>query len=259
MQHLFLLRILSFLLVVGSFSSCVTPVNSRYETAHTLGKGNFEVAGGVAQYMPRVSNEQEQISQYQVIGGRVGYGIKEDFDLKLRYEYLILPGSIEYNINFIELYSKFQFKDQTERKRGAIIQGLNTYFVSEPGKAVSVVHSMAIGAILTFDLPKYVNISSSLQTNIPLPIEYDSSNGKDGSVKDKIDRISLETGWSFDLTLGISSDFDKWELRPFAGVGVGHIRKEIPGGSTLLGDSNDITIVRAASWNYGLGFTYTFQ
>src|SRR4051812_6419016 len=76
----------SLLLILPFLSSCVSmlPVNSAYEKAGTLRKGNVEFSGHVTNYAAKQYGRVDYIERQ--VGLRAGYGITDRFDLKLRYE-----------------------------------------------------------------------------------------------------------------------------------------------------------------------------
>ena len=71
-------------LILFFFSSCVVPVNTSFERAATLGKGNFEAGGSFSHYTG--FSEGESSSLHDNLGLRAGYGISDKVDLKIRYE-----------------------------------------------------------------------------------------------------------------------------------------------------------------------------
>jgi hypothetical protein len=105
---------LSGLLISIGFISCtprLTPLNNDYETAKSLGKGNFEVLGNLTEYSP--SSNWGSI----YVGGRVGYGFSKNFDLKLRYElgdeWSVGEGATKESFkgHYIGLVPKISFSD----------------------------------------------------------------------------------------------------------------------------------------------------
>ncbi|HEU4472189.1 MAG TPA: hypothetical protein VFR58_13950 [Flavisolibacter sp.] len=71
-------------LVLLSSCASLVPVNNHFERAATLGKGNAEVSGQVSRY--RVSAYGRNDLTNSNYGLQAGYGITDNFDLKLRYE-----------------------------------------------------------------------------------------------------------------------------------------------------------------------------
>lgn len=66
------------MLLVALLSSCIAPVNLNYESASMLDKNEFEVQGGFS-YYPDI--------QYD-FHGRIGYGVNQRYNVKLRVEYI---------------------------------------------------------------------------------------------------------------------------------------------------------------------------
>jgi hypothetical protein len=65
---------------------CFAPVNNQYEKAGTLKKGNLELSGNYTRYSASGGGGTESTNNN--MGFRVGYGLSDKFDLKLRYERL---------------------------------------------------------------------------------------------------------------------------------------------------------------------------
>jgi hypothetical protein len=71
------------------FSCAFAPVNNQYEKAGTLKKGNAEFSGSYTSYSASGGGESDRLNSN--IGFRAGYGISDKFDLKVRYERLMMP------------------------------------------------------------------------------------------------------------------------------------------------------------------------
>ncbi len=69
-------------------ASCTAPVNLNYESARMMKKGEVEVQGSYSQYFEGA----EKISSN--VGGRIGFGINENYNLKMRVEIIALPQSV---------------------------------------------------------------------------------------------------------------------------------------------------------------------
>ncbi|MEN0003586.1 MAG: hypothetical protein AAF798_05560 [Bacteroidota bacterium] len=232
------------------FSSCVGPVASRYETAHTLGKGKLEIAGGIAQYEPRARSGQTRVDQYQVFGGRIGYGITDQVDAKLRYERLLLPDEFDATVNYLELYSKTRITDDESVVQYSTLQGIDFHFLKDGVEPTRTAVALSLTNMISYQADEIFEAALSMQTRYFLSFDPDlldlDFENVDLEVYRDLDRILLAAGIDLDLNLGFSTDFDRWALRPFVGMGVGYVS---PG---------EIGIYKVVSWNYGLGFSYTF-
>ena len=87
------------LLCLWLIGGCVSmaPVNSSFESAKTLGKGNVELMGSYSAYKMRyedydyVSDSYDKVSAKvnDNFGFRLGYGVSDRVDFKIRYERMI--------------------------------------------------------------------------------------------------------------------------------------------------------------------------
>ena len=82
-------------------------INSSYESARMLKKGETEILGSFDQTI--ISNDGESESTNNNIGFRVGYGISEKVNLKLRY--LRINSRDAEDFNYLTLAPKFQIKE----------------------------------------------------------------------------------------------------------------------------------------------------
>ncbi len=93
-------------LAASFFGGCVTPVNTTFENAWTLGRNNMEILGAYSRYIVTSKDRSEHINDN--FGARVGYGLSKNMDLKFRYEYLVADFEKgEYNAHYLEFYPKF--------------------------------------------------------------------------------------------------------------------------------------------------------
>jgi hypothetical protein len=96
----------SFLLLQFStclFSCAFVPVNNQYEKAGTLQKGNMELSGNFCGNSVTGGGNSEDINNN--LGFRIGYGLSDKFDLKLRYERLMPTKASEEDFNGANYFS----------------------------------------------------------------------------------------------------------------------------------------------------------
>ncbi len=174
----------------------VAPVNTSFESARTLSKGQIECMGNYSAYYYNTSSDgTENINNN--FGLRIGYGFTDKFDLKLRYEHLNPAqesNDINININYFSISPRFSLKK--DRIAGAL--GLGKYFYS-------------------------TNNESSVSSTVISPrIAFGNSSGKtfDITLTTKLDIFpdDHETLWGVNVGCGFSSDLDKWAIRPEIGV-----------------------------------------
>lgn len=100
-----------WLLAFVMLCSCgsISPVINQYEKAGTLKKGNFEFMGNFTGYS--VSGGGETAGLNNNFGFRIGYGISDKVDIKLRYERLKPSTDMDYensnSVNYFSLVPKF--------------------------------------------------------------------------------------------------------------------------------------------------------
>ena len=185
-------------------SGCVSmaPVNSGFEPARTLEKGEVEFMGNYSSYYLRAEDENEVKLTEKVnndYGFRIGLGISRKMDLKFRYERL-LPVLQE---------------DKDE------VNGLN-YFAITP-RYCFIENKLTGGLDIGAYTYTYKEDDSSDQSFLVSPrviYTYQASKKFDLTLSTKID-IFLSDGftlWGLTAGCGISSDMGKWALRPEAGI-----------------------------------------
>ena len=200
-------NILLWGLFLSLFSACVVPVNTSFESARMLKKGDIEMSGHYSHYVFKDNGESQTTNNNY--GARVGYGINNKFNVKLRYERLIAPSSestSSYGLNYIDLAPKFQLL---------------------PGK---IAGTLPIGLYFDESDTKYV-ISPKLLFTYPARDKFEAT------LAAKADIFPQDGGdvyLGFNLGLGVSSNLNRWALRPELGLMV------------KPGDSG-------VAWSYGIG------
>lgn len=200
-----ILRPFIYLLALIFIAGCFSPINSTYESARTLEKGQFEFQGSFSKYYG--NNFQDTVENLNDnLGFGVGYGISDKFDLKFRYEYFDTKTRVqffdqEYNFesyNYLELGGKFQLQ---EDKMALLIPIGVYYYEYEPGLTGSLVN-MEPRFIIT------LSGNNNFETNIipKATILY----GGDGA--------AVIPG--INLGFGISSNLDRWAIRPEFGYNI---------------------------------------
>jgi hypothetical protein len=179
----------------------MAPVNSSYESARTLNKGQVELTGNYSSYTLRTEDEYEDKGTEKVnknYGFRIGYGITPRFDLKLRYERLIpalredeeqLDGA-----NYFALTPRYAILNN--HLTAALDIGFYSYYLKEDRQS-DAMFFITPRIILTYPSKKYFDLTLNAKMDV-LP--------------------SWGTYWGLNLGCGISSDLTKWALRPEIGL-----------------------------------------
>ncbi len=180
--------------IIGSclLSSCVVPVNSFMEGARTLGEGKVELTGSYARYSVTDDGETEDANQN--LGLRLGVGLSERFDLKLRYVRLFSSFEDSPDVNYLALAPKLSLIE----KRLALSAPTGLYFASDDGESES---TFFISPRIIFSI-----VSPNDQTEL--------------SISSKVDFYFEEDAKpyiGFNLGGGFSSDLDRWAIRPEVG------------------------------------------
>lgn len=110
--------LLLFLCLYG----CIAPVNSAFESARMLNKGDFEIQGNSSVYL----NSEPYVNDFSNInnnfGGALTIGVSRKYNLKLRYEGIIVIDNFYQFfdntittpkiVNFVEIGNKINIIDQ---------------------------------------------------------------------------------------------------------------------------------------------------
>lgn len=91
-----------------SMSACFTPVNTHFERAASLEKGQIELTGSAS---GNYVIDQDRFGTTN-LGFRFGYGVNADIDLKLFYR-LQLNDDENLSIQHLAFYPKFSFLSNT--------------------------------------------------------------------------------------------------------------------------------------------------
>lgn len=174
-------------ILLSLFSSCVAPINTTYESARMLKRGDSEIMGHYTHYS--VSSEGETDAINDNFGVRIGYGIGDKFNLKVRYERLVPKDEDSEGVNYVDIAPKFQ-----------IMQG-------------NIAATMPIGLYFAEDETEFVLSPKFIFT-------YPANDKFEISLATKADIFPEGDGnvyLGFNLGLGISTNLDQWALRPELG------------------------------------------
>ena len=212
-------------LICFSCTPRLTPLNNDYETAKSLGKGNFEISGNLTEYSP--SNNWGSL----YVGGRLGYGFSKNFDLKLRYEqgdkWTKGDGTNKetFKGNYFALVPKLSFSNQRFGLRVPI--GIYNQLHTVNGtKYRSSIFSLTPTFTRTFSTPKKDGV---MQGDFSVSVKGDYLDHSDKALKNEFNP-------GITIGAGVSSNLNKWALRPEVGY---MFRK----------DNN--------TWSAGLAFVFT--
>jgi len=187
------------------------------DRAKTLGNKHFEVAGSYSQYV-KATEKSSDITNNNY-GGRIGFGVSNNVDIKARYERLVSATENGGAGNYLSLLPKISlWKDKI-----AIIVPVCSYFNDVIFDSDSR-YTIAPEIIGTFTFGKNADITGTVKGDYAFA------------------RTNIESDfyYGFKLGMGVSSDLDKWALRPESGV--------------LFNPGQAYTI-----WSYGVGLIYYFN
>jgi hypothetical protein len=208
-------------------TSCVsvTPVLNSYEKAGTLGHGNAEAAVSYTGY--NTTAYERSAHTHNNVGFRVGYGLSERFDLKVRYERftsVLRQGERVPAANYYSLIPKVALVPGSLSLSTPLSQ--YTYKEVVDGKAYSHgVNSIASQLHYTYTFPRdRIDVTGGLKADFVY--------GQRGSQKEHDLLLSTSLG------AGFSTDVNKWAIRPEVGF--------------LYSAANVTTYV-----TYGVGVQYT--
>lgn len=203
-KSLLLITIVSIFL-----SSCFAPVNLTYESAKTLKKGEIDVQGNYSTYS-NIELESDiapitfQNSNY---GFKIGYGIKDRYTLKIRYEHLMLTSDHDFSLfsccrePYITGIDYFEIENKFKVKNANVAFGVPLgYYVFSSGIATKQ-------GLFAIDPRIYLTFFSNTEVfelNIIPKAHFLIGQG-----------FTIMPGIS--MGLGFSSNLNKWALRPEVG------------------------------------------
>lgn len=183
------------LLIFGALSldSCmsIAPVNTSFESARVLNRGELEFSGHFSDYYYK----EAQYPSYPMnknVGFRFGVGLNDKIELKLRYE-AIIPDvySFSESVDYYSLITKLQLR---QGKSALLIplsmysfDGESNYFVISPG------------VVFTKRINQFIELNSTSKFDVFLNEELNIYYGQQ-------------------LGIGFSSNLDNWALRPEVGL-----------------------------------------
>ena len=182
------MRLIWLGLFLLSLSACFPPINSTFESARTLGNNKMDLTGNYSAYTAHNDGESEQVSNN--LGIRLGFGITERFDIKMRYERISLSGEGT-GLNYLELSPKVSLI----RNKIAAILPLGLYFDEEG-------HAFVLSPKFIYTYPANTKFDISFSTKADIFLEKD------------VDDILL----GFNIGFGLSTDLEKWAVRPEFGL-----------------------------------------
>jgi hypothetical protein len=176
-------------------SSCA-PVNLNFETARLVKRGEVEVQGSQSNYIVNdkyynyVSSSSDQFRLLNAnFGGKIGYGISDNYNIKIRFEQIR-----------INQYSKYQYLELEQK-----INLINNRIAL--GLPIATYFSKGEIRILKFDPRLYltlINIKDKFEFTLIPKAHMFFMNGKKISP-------AISAGFSF------SPNLNKWAIRPEIG------------------------------------------
>jgi len=187
--------ILPILLIsISLFTGCFAPVNSTFESAKLLKNNDIELQGSYSGYY----GGNEFININNNFGFGIAYGVSDNYNLKLRYERIVINHPFELfgdeidigGVHFLELSNKFSLVEDNI----AIAVPFSLYLFDDEG------------GFLMFDPRLFFTIgnSNTFEFNI-IPKAHIIFGGGFGFMP------------GLNLGIGLSSDLRKWAIRPEVG------------------------------------------
>lgn len=176
-------------------AGCFTPINTTFDSAKLLTKGEVEIQGNGSLYRFGSLIDNPSIGTNKNLGLSIGYGISDRINVKLRYEYL----RSGFSMNLFD----------EEITLGDI------HYLELGGKIPLVKNKLA----LTVPLGVYFNQNGSFYCIDPrLTYTYRLNKIFEASVIPKTHLLFAEDEFlampGINIGLGISSNLDKWAIRP---------------------------------------------
>jgi hypothetical protein len=198
-----MISLYSLILTVFIFTSCSTlaPVTNQYEKAGTLQRGNVEVSGNISKYVYSANEGAEDMNKN--FGFKIGYGLTDKVDLKLRYEHLLPGDKLKQDIkrtNYISFIPKFSVAGG----RMALLFP-TSYYESQPG---------TIEDDNTVDMFSFA--PQMLYTITSRKNKTDLTFGMKGDITLAAGIPSFFMGTT--LGAGFSNNLDRWAVRPELGI-----------------------------------------
>lgn len=194
----FISLLASLIIYFLTVSSCMPPVFSELQSARTAGKGKVEATAGVSLNYSVFKDEGKRHNEhyYDHAGIHLAYGLTEQVDLRARFEYVGVDDSGESGgtYNIFGMGPKWAISEN----RFAIYLPVGFAF---GGEIEEVRETWQFHPTLLFTVPvtDYLEFNPSGKVLIPF--------NKD-----------LEELVAFNFGLGLSSDFDKYAVRPEFGL-----------------------------------------
>ena len=184
----------SFALFIMLGIACVAPVNSSYESARTLGKGNTELMGLYTRYAYAEDGETDKSNENY--GFRIGHGVTDKFDIGFQYIFLNSASNEDgTNANYLSLAFKYSLLENIIA--GSLPLGAYVY---DGGESASADATFFISPKLLFTYPVSDMFEASFASKIDFYFEED-----------------YDPMLGFNLGFGLSEDLNKWAIRPETG------------------------------------------
>ena len=174
------------------FPGCFAPVFSDLQSAKLVGPGNLEVTPSFSSVSFSSEGESEHVQNH--LGIQAGLGVSSLMDFRLRYERLSVDqGDNEsFGVNVLGFGPKF-----------SLVKDWVAFYVPVGfafGENIEVSETWQVHPTLLLTLPvsKYIEINPSAKVLIPITGEQD-------------------TLVAFNLGAGISTNLEKWAIRPELG------------------------------------------
>jgi len=212
-------------LLVSSFLLLQSCMNTNFDTARMLQKGNTEIGGSFSHYI--ASNHGESEDDGNNIGLRVGYGFTDKFNMRLTYDKFLPPGNNTGGESYSALSMTPKFSLVQNKLALTLPVGLGFYSNDEGQSESRWVISPALLYTSTAQNNKF-DFTGSFRAIKYFQTKIDNDEG-----------IESDLLLGFNIGAGFSNDLNVWAVRPEFGL--------------LINPSESGTV-----WTLGIGFQYIF-
>jgi hypothetical protein len=181
-----------FILASVLFYGCISPMNSSFESARMLRRGEIELTGGYSKYSSAKRDFPNTGSKN--FGGRIGIGISDKFNLKAEYIRIAPINELDTALNYMHIAPKFSFIDD--------------YFAVSP----------TIGFYFNQYNTPILSIELKLLGTYPASEKFDVTFAPKIIFLTPLDEPTAVPSYGLNLGFGLSTDLSVWAIRPEAGL-----------------------------------------
>lgn len=186
MKTTFNFLIITLALSIASCAS-VAPINSSFENATLIKKGECEISGNYSGYIYKEESSSELLNQNW--GFRIGTRLSDKADIKFRYEQLIPFRNADDPVHFFSITPRFNInKDKS-------------------------LFNLSIGAYWNdYDYESFIGPGFTFSKRYSKKLELNYHVKLDAYLQSEMAYMGHQFG------LGISNNLDQWAIRPEIGI-----------------------------------------